>query len=62
MDRGKNIKASIALAKKLSDEGKVMIISPESIGNMSTLTKDKEALDNLYKLGYKDAEKIKNFI
>lgn len=62
IEREKNIKNSLALAKKLSDEGKVMIISPESIGNMSTLTKDKEALDNLYKLGYKDAEKIKNFI
>lgn len=62
IERGTNIKNSLALAKKMSDEGKVLIISPESIGNMSTLTRDREALDKLYKLGYKDAKKIKNFI
>ena len=49
-------------AKKLRDEGKVLIVNPESIGKMSTLTKDKEALDRLYKIGYSDAEKIIDFI
>ncbi len=60
--RKDKIYSSVSFAKELQKEGKLLIISPESIGNMSTLTKDKQALDKLYKTGYADAKKIKNFI
>lgn len=60
--RKDKIYSSVSFAKELQKEGKLLIISPKSIGNMSTLTKDKQALDTLYKKGYDDAKKIKNFI
>ena len=62
LNRKKKVEKALEYAKKLRDEGKVLIVSPESIGKMSTLTKDKEALDRLYKIGYSDAEKIIDFI
>lgn len=62
INRKKKVEKSLEYAKKLSKDGKLLIISPESIGKMSTLTKDKDALDKLYKTGYSDAEKIKDFI
>ena len=62
LNRKNKVEKGLEYAKKLSRENKVLIVSPESIGKMSTLTKDKEALDKLYKTGYSDAEKIKEFL
>lgn len=62
LNRKNKVEEALKYAKKLSEDGKVLIISPESIGKMSTLTKDKDALDMLYKTGYRDAKKIKDFI
>ena len=62
LNRKNKVEKALKYAKKLRDEGKVLIVSPESIGKMSTLTKDKEALDMLYKTGYADAKKIIDFI
>lgn len=62
LNRKKKVENALEYAKKLRKEGKVLIISPESIGKLSTLTKDKEALDMLYKTGYSDAKTIKEFI
>ena len=42
-------------ACKLEEEGKVIIVSPDSIGHMKTLTKDKNEIRNLYLKGYRDA-------
>lgn len=62
INRKKKVEESLEYAIRLSKEKKVLIISPESIGKMSTLTKDKNALDLLYKTGYGDAKKIKDFM
>ena len=62
LNRKEKIENALEYAKKLREEGKVLIVSPESIGKMSTLTKDKEALDMLYKTGYADAKKIIEFL
>lgn len=62
LNRKSKVEKALEYAKKLRKEGKVIIISPESIGKMSTLTKDKEALDMLYKTGYADAKSIIDFI
>ena len=62
IDRKKKVEESLNYAKQLSNDGKVLIISPETIGKMSTLTKDKDALEKLYKTGYSDAKKIKEFL
>ena len=43
-------------------EGKVLVTEPAELYGMTTLTKNKEPIEQLYALGYKDAEKIKDFI
>lgn len=50
------------LAKQYERQGKMLIIAPDDIGGMSTLTKDAEMIESLYHKGYKDAEKIRTFI
>ena len=50
------------LAKQYEKQGKMLIVAPDDIGGMSTLTKDAEMIEALYHKGYKDAEKIREFI
>lgn len=42
--------------------GKVLIIAPDDCCGMDTLTKDVNKMQELYKKGYKDAEKIEKFL
>ena len=49
-------------ALRLQEEGKVLIVAPDDIFGMKTLTKDVNKLSDLYAEGYRDAEKIKDFI
>jgi len=50
------------LAKKYEREGKVLIVAPDDIGNMKTLTKDVEAIEGLYAKGMRDAFAIEDFL
>lgn len=43
-------------------EGKVLVIEPSELHGMTTLTTDSETICKLYEQGYKDAEKIVEFI
>ena len=52
----------IELAKRCRQRGNVLIIAPDDTCGVDTLTRNKEALDRLYKKGYQDAEKIKAFL
>ncbi len=49
-------------AIELEKEGRVLIVSPDDTCGVDTLTKDREKLHMLYEKGYKDAEKIKEFL
>ena len=49
-------------AMQLEEEGKLLIIAPDDTCGVSTLTKDKELLNNLYEKGYRNARKISEFI
>ena len=49
-------------ALQLQEDGKAIIIAPDDIMGMGTLTRDFEKLEALYEKGYKDAEKIKEFM
>ena len=49
-------------AIELEKEGRVLIVSPDDTCGVDTLTKDKDKLHMLYEKGYKDAEKIKEFL
>lgn len=61
-NRGLLYNEQLDMAKEYEKQGKVLIVAPEDIGNMKTLTKDKGAIDQLYKDGYKDAKAIQNFV
>ena len=50
------------LAKQYEKQGKVLIVAPDDIGGMKTLTKDVETIDLLYRKGYDDAAAIGGFI
>ena len=50
------------LAKQYEKQGKVLIVAPDDIGGMSTLTKDPETIESLYHKGYHDAEAIREFV
>ncbi len=49
-------------AIELEKEGRVLIVSPDDTCGVDTLTRNKEKLHLLYEKGYKDAEKIKEFL
>ena len=51
----------VAAVKELEGEGKALLVAPESIGNMSTLTRDREAIQHLYDLGYEAGERVLSF-
>ena len=48
--------------KELEREGKALLIAPTDIGGMATLTKDREAVERLYHMGYGEGPKIMEFI
>ena len=47
---------------ELERQGRALIVAPDDISGMKTLTKDKVAIVALYQKGYRDAEAIGNFI
>ena len=50
------------LAKKFEREGRVLIVAPDDIGDMATLTKDRTAIEGLYAKGMRDAFAIEEFL
>lgn len=52
----------VAAVKELEREGKALLIAPTDIGGMATLTKDREAVERLYHMGYGEGPKIMEFI
>ena len=53
---------SVAWAKKLAAEGKVLIVAPDDTCGVSTLTRDAAALEKLYGKGLQDGQKIEDFL
>lgn len=60
--RAKKYNDDVALARTLAKEGKVLIVSPKDTCGVDTLTRDTVKLNELYKEGYEDAEKVRDFI
>ena len=54
--------AQLDEAMKLQEEGRALVIAPDDIMGLGTLTMDKDKLMELYNKGYRDAEKIKEFL
>ena len=59
--RAERYNTQLWLAKQYEKKGRVLIIAPDDIGGMKTLTRDKEAITRLYHKGYEDAEVMKAF-
>ncbi len=60
--RAKLYNDQVDLCEKYAAEGKVLIVAPDDIGNMKTLTKDLSQLKSMYEKGLRDAEAILSFI
>lgn len=52
----------VSEALSLQEQGKVLIIAPDDIGGLKTLSKDLSVLKQLYIKGYHDARVIKDFV
>lgn len=61
-NRYKSYNDGVAWAKELEKQGKVIIIAPDDICGLDTLSKDKASIDKMYQKGYIEAEKIKEFL
>lgn len=48
--------------KELEKQGSALIIAPNDVCGVGTLTRQKEKLEKLYRLGYNDAQRIERFI
>lgn len=59
--RAQRYNSSVKLAKELEAQGKVLIVAPDDTCGVDTLTKDREAMMNLYEKGYRDAQAISKF-
>ena len=60
--RGTLYNLQVQLAKAYEKMGKVLILAPDDIGGMSTLTKDHEKLEIMYAKGHRDAAAIRAFL
>ena len=60
--RSRTYNQSLDLALMEEQRGRVLILAPDSIEGLSTLTRDKSKLEELYQKGLKDAEKLKGFV
>ena len=57
-----NYNSSLQKAMQLQMEGKCLIVAPRDCCNVGTLKKTPESIDALYRSGYKEAEKIREFL
>lgn len=60
--RWKKYNDGVALAKEYEAAGKLLLLSPDSIGHMSTLKRTKEDMDMLYEKGLRDGAKVPEFL
>ena len=60
--RSERYNAGVALAREYERQGRALIVAPPSTGGLSTLTRDKDALDHFYRRGYADAAAIGGFL
>ena len=51
----------VELAKEREKEGKLLILAPDDTCGMDTLTRDLDAIKQMYRKGINSAEQIKNF-
>ena len=60
-NRASQYNAGVALAKEYEAQGKLLIVAPDDTCGVSTLSRDAQALNALYKKGYSDGKHINSF-
>ncbi len=60
--RAQQYNESVALAQEYAKQNKVLIVAPDDTCGVDTLKRDKESLKRLYEKGYKDGQKIAEYI
>lgn len=61
-NRAEQYNCGVALAKEYEAQGKAIIIAPDDTCGVDTLTRKRDALQKLYKKGYRDAKAIRAFL
>ncbi|OZG60492.1 patatin family protein [Bifidobacterium lemurum] len=61
-ERYRTYNDEVALAKEYEKDGRVLIVAPEDLYGLSTLSKSFEGLERMYRAGYAAAEPIKEFL
>lgn len=62
LNRYKTYNDEVALAGQYEKDGRVLIIAPESLYGLNTLSKSYEGLERMYRAGYAAAEPIARFL
>lgn len=62
LNRYRTYNDEVALAKEYEKDGRVLILAPESLYGLSTLSKSFEGLERMYRAGYAAAEAIPDFL
>lgn len=60
--RAKHYNACVDRAEELAQQGRVLIVAPDDTCGVDTLTRKRDALDQLYHKGLKDGERIAAFV
>ncbi|KFI53746.1 patatin-like phospholipase family protein [Bifidobacterium biavatii] len=62
LNRYQTYNDEVALAKEYEQDGRVLILAPDSLYGLSTLSKSFEGLERMYRAGYAAAEAIPGFL
>ena len=62
LNRYQKYNDEVALAKEYEQDGRVLILAPESLYGLNTLSKSFEGLERMYRAGYAAAEAIPAFL
>lgn len=60
--RSQRYNEGVADALRLQEEGRAIVVAPDSIDGLSTLTRDRAKLQTLYEKGVTDAKRVLDFI
>ena len=62
LDRWRVYNEGVARAQEFAREGRLLIVAPDDICGLSTLSRDRDKLERMYAKGLKDAEAIPAFL
>lgn len=62
LERYKAYNDGVDLAQRYAEQGKVLIVAPDDVCGLSTLSKSRDKLERMYQKGLRDAEAIEAFL